>query len=239
MPFLGLHFDQIDARTALMHIATRTDDAPFAYVVTPNVQHVVMADRDPGLIGDFDAAWLSLCDSRPVRLLGRLSGIDLPLVTGSDLTVALFAETVQPGDKIAVICPSDHVARALRDSRPDLDWEIHLPPAGTEPGTSAFVECVDFIAETGARLTFVCLGAPKSEAMCHAALDREGATGTALCTGASLEFMLGLKARAPKIVQRAGLEWLYRMVTEPKRLAGRYLSAFLPLLRIWLRGSRS
>ena len=56
--------------------------------------------------------------------------------------------------------------------------------------------------------------------------------------GASLEFMLGLKARAPRIFQRLGLEWLHRMLTEPRRLGGRYISSVVPLASLWIRELR-
>ena len=236
--FLGLPFDLLDAPGTLALLAARPAGAAFGYVATPNVQHVIEADREPERRALYDGALLSLCDSRPVRLLGRLSGLELPLVTGSDLTAALFAGVVAPGDRIAVICASERLAAALRAARPDLDWQILVPPPGTDPGTDAFGNCVDFIAGQKARFVFVCLGAPKSEAMCQAAQARPGATGTALCTGAALEFMLGLKARAPGVLQRLGLEWLHRMLSEPRRLARRYLSAFVPLARLWLRERR-
>lgn len=236
--FLGLPFDHVDETTALELLAARDASAPFEYLATPNVYHVVVADRDPAITPIIGDAWLSLCDSQPVRKLGLRSGYDLPLVRGSDLTVAMFEHVVSKGDRIAVVCASEELAVELKTQRPEIDWDILIPPPGTEPGTEAYEDCISFIAKNQARFVFVCLGAPKSERMCHAARQRPGVTGTALCTGASLEFMLGMKARAPKLFQNMGLEWLHRMVTEPRRLARRYLSSFLPLLRIWLRERR-
>lgn len=236
--FLGLPFDRVGQDAALDLLAARDAAAPFGYVATPNVFHVVVADRDPSLEPIIRDAWLSLCDSQPVRKLGLRSGHDLPLVPGSDLTVAMFDRVVKPGDRIAVICASGELAQALKTQRPEIDWDILIPPPGTEPGTEPYADCVRFIAENRARFVFVCLGAPKSERMCHDAKALGGVTGTALCTGASLEFMLGMKARAPKLFRNLGLEWLHRMATEPRRLARRYLSSFVPLLRIWLRERR-
>ncbi|MFK7943593.1 MAG: WecB/TagA/CpsF family glycosyltransferase [Paracoccaceae bacterium] len=232
--FLGLRFSRFNQGEVLAMLAGRETGAPFAYLTTPNVQHVVVADQDHAMRPWLDEAWLSLCDSRPIRQLGRWSGLDLPLVTGSDLTVALFGEVVQAGDQISVICSSREAADRLRVARPDLKWDIMVPPQKVVLGTVAFAECVRFVADSQARFTFVSLGAPKSEAICYAARGLPGAKGTALCTGAALEFMLGLKRRAPVAVQRLGLEWLYRAFTEPKRLAGRYFSAMQPLMRIWL-----
>lgn len=236
--FLGVPFDPITPSAALDMLSERSIHSPFGYVATPNVQHVVSAERDPTLSSLLDTAWLCLCDSRPIRLLGKRSGIDLPVVTGSDLTVSLFDQVIRAGDRVSVICASEMLADQLRAQRPNLDWDIMVPPPGTDPGTEAFVRCVDFVVESSARFIFVCLGAPKSERICQQAKQRPGVTGTALCTGASLEFMLGIKKRAPKAVQKLGLEWVHRMVTEPRRLARRYLSAMVPLLRIWLREPR-
>lgn len=238
VPLLGVGFNTLDAEKVRALLAARRPDMPFEYVVTPNVQHVVTADRDATFKADLAAAWLCVCDSHPVRLISRFAGTELPVVTGSDLTVALFEHEIVAGDRISVICASESLAMALRVFRPDVEWDIMVPPQGTVPGTRAFEACVDFIASGRSRLTFVCLGAPKSEAMCRAASLRHDATGTALCTGAALEFMLGIKARAPRLFRRLGIEWVHRMVSEPRRLARRYLSAFVPLARIWLREHR-
>ncbi|MEM9735148.1 MAG: WecB/TagA/CpsF family glycosyltransferase, partial [Pseudomonadota bacterium] len=226
--FLGLPFDRLTQAEVLSLLAARPANAGFGFVVTPNVQHVAMAERDSALPPIYGAAWLSLCDSRPVRMLGRLLGQDLPLVTGSDLTVALFDEVIRPGDRIAIICAREALADTLAARYPGLDWVSHVPPPGTEPGTPAFDEAVDFLAQSNARLVFVGLGAPKSEAMCFAAQQRPEASGTALCTGAALEFLVGQKTRAPQAMQKLGLEWLHRMASEPGRLAGRYAGAVLP-----------
>ena len=233
--FLGLGFDRLDRDAVLDRLAARTDRERFSYIVTPNVQHVVAADRDPRIRRWLDEAWLSLCDSRPVRKLAAWRGTALPLVTGADLTVDMFARVIRPGDRIAVICASRALGTALRAAHPDLDWHIHVPPKGAEPGTPAFSACIRFVVRTRARFCFVCLGAPKSEAICHAAASTPGAAGLGLCTGAALEFMLGVKRRAPRVVQRMGLEWAHRLSSEPRRLARRYVSAVIPLVGIWLR----
>lgn len=239
VPFLGIGFDPIDPDGVLARLARRPANAPFAYVVTPNVQHVVRADRDADIRPALDGAWLSLCDSRPVRRLARWSGCDLPLVTGSDLTVEVFARLLRPGDRVDVICASERLGAALAQARPDLRFQFHVPPADTRPGSPAFDACVRFVATSDARFCFVCLGAPKSERICLAAATSAGATGTALCTGAAIEFMLGIKRRAPRWMQRMGLEWVHRVLSEPRRLARRYVSAMVPLVLIWIREART
>ncbi len=233
--YLGIPFDAVSQDEVISLLKARTPSSSFGFVATPNVQHVVQCERDAEVVANFDAAWLSVCDSRPLRALGWLSGRELPLVTGSDLTAVLFRDVIESGDRISVICASERLGDALRRHRPDIEWDVMIPPMGCKPGTAAFAGCVDFIANSHARFIFVCLGAPKSEAMCAAACKRPGIMGTALCTGAALEFMLGLKRRAPKVLQVLALEWLHRMLSEPRRLFGRYLFAVLPLARLWIR----
>ncbi|MEP6356668.1 MAG: WecB/TagA/CpsF family glycosyltransferase [Hyphomicrobiales bacterium] len=233
--FLGLRFNALSLEQTLDFFSNCKPGMPFRYLVTPNVQHVVMADKDPTQKPSLDAATLSVCDSQPIRMLARLKGHNLPLVTGSDLTLRLFDEVIQSGDELSVVCASDELKANLIATYPDIKWSIIVPPAGTVLGTHAFDECVSFIANSKARYTFVCLGAPKSEMICHIAAQQQNSTGMALCVGASLEFMTGDKKRAPKRIRGSGFEWLYRLIKEPRRLYYRYASAFFPLLILMLR----
>src|SRR3954451_15613049 len=85
---LGLDFDAITPAEALSLIAARPADASFAYVVTPNADHLVRLARDPASYQPlYDGAWLRLLDSRVVVRLARLFGLPVPpVVTGSNLT---------------------------------------------------------------------------------------------------------------------------------------------------------
>ena len=84
-----------------------------------------------------------------------------------------------------------------------------------------------------ARFIFLAVGSPRQEILAAAIRDTGQATGIGLCIGASLEFVAGHIPRAPPWMRRAGLEWLYRLGHEPRRLARRYLRdcpAVFPLL---------
>ena len=82
---------------------------------------------------------------------------------------------------------------------------------------------------------FFAIGAPQSEIVFAEILERGQARGVALCIGASLEFLTGAKTRAPLWMQRAGLEWLFRLGTEPRRLWRRYLVEGPKIFGIWRR----
>ena len=231
---LGMRFDAIDKHETLTLLEARSSSAQLGYVVTPNVQHVVDLHREVAPVEIYEDALLSLCDSRPVRALANFLSDVPPLVTGADLTDALFKNVIRDGDTISTICASEELATLLREKYPNLHWHIHIPPADTKVGTPAFEECVKFLIETPARFSFVCIGAPKSEEICHAASKTQTATGTAICSGAALEFLVGLKRRAPNIFQTLGIEWAYRLMTEPGRLWKRYVSAGPTLLKLFI-----
>jgi exopolysaccharide biosynthesis WecB/TagA/CpsF family protein len=94
-------------------------------------------------------------------------------------------------------------------------------------------EAVDFVLTHPARFVFLAVGSPQQEILAAAIAATRRATGVGLCIGASLEFLAGAARRAPRWVQHAGLEWLYRLGKEPRRLARRYLHdcpAVLPML---------
>ena len=84
-------------------------------------------------------------------------------------------------------------------------------------------------------LFFFAIGAPQSELVCALAVERGKARGVGLCIGASLEFLTGAKSRAPLWMQRAGLDWLFRLASEPARLWRRYLVEGPQIFLIWWR----
>jgi len=235
---LGLPFDRIDFETTVAQIAQSLADAPLRNVVTPNVDHVVKTKRDGNANHVYQDAWLSLCDSRPILAMSRLLGTELFHVTGSDLTARLFREVVQPGDRITLIVASDAIAAGMLRTYPHLAIRAHVPPMGVARDPAAFRECVEFALAERARFIFIGIGAPQSEIIAHALARDPRATGIALCTGASLEFMLGLKRRAPRWMQSLGLEWLHRLLSEPRRLWRRYVLGVVPLVRLFLADMR-
>jgi N-acetylglucosaminyldiphosphoundecaprenol N-acetyl-beta-D-mannosaminyltransferase len=222
---LGLEFEELDTAGALAMLAARPADAPFAYLVTPNADHLVRLERQPDRYGPLyrEAAW-RLLDSRVVaRLAGALGLAAPPVVPGSDLTLRLLSEVVRPGDRIAVLGGTAATVAAVRARFGLHDLLHHDPPMGFDADPAALATAVEFVATARARFTFLCVGSPRQEIVARAVLARGGATGTALCVGASLLFVSGEERRAPAPVQRAGLEWAWRLAQDPKRLARRYL----------------
>lgn len=237
---LGLEFDALDLAGALRAIAARPAEAPFAYVVTPNADHLVRLAREPERLGLlYEGAWLRLLDSRVVARLARLFGLAAPpVVPGSDLTAALLAGEARPiarDERVAILGMAAEQVAALAARTGLSAIAHHDPPMGFDRDPAALEAALRFVEEAEARITFLAVGSPRQEIVARRLAERGRACGTALCIGASLRFLCGAERRAPVAVQRAGLEWAWRLAQDPRRLARRYLRDDPMLLRLLWR----
>ena len=235
--FLGVRFTPLTLQAAREAVVARPAGADFAFVITPNAQHAVIYDRAGAALRPIQAhAWLSLVDSRVMSLIARrVFGLDLPVATGSDLCAALFADDISPDDPVTVIGGSDELARRLCAQYGLRHLAMHVPPMGFIDNPAEVARCIDFVRAHPARFVFVACGFPRSERLCLALRQAGGITGTGLCIGASLLFLVGLVRRAPEGWSRLGLEWLYRILQEPRRLLPRLFHEQLPVLGLAFR----
>lgn len=237
--FLGFRFDTVSMAEALRWVEERETGARFAYVVTPNVDHAVML-HEPGA-EPWRAAYreavassdLTINDSRILARLARLSRVTLPVTPGSDLVREWVASATSRAGVVALIGGRPEEAAWLREALPR--WTIaHLdPPMGVRENTGAQAAIAEFVEGAQANMVLFAIGAPQSEIVAHAIARRGRAGGVGLCIGASVEFLSGAKRRAPRAMQRAGFEWLFRLASEPGRLWKRYLLRGPRVFRIW------
>jgi exopolysaccharide biosynthesis WecB/TagA/CpsF family protein len=237
--FLGMMFDRWSAASVGARVADLANGQSFSYVVTPNVDHIVQLFRsqDPAHIGSYERATLCVCDSRILQRLASWSGLDLPLVRGSDLTRDLLEDVLLSG-KIAVVGGDAQFHHDIAKRYPRFAWQFHQPPMGVRHNAKARTDIAEFVEASGADVIFFVIGAPQSELVCSEILERGRARGVALCVGASLAFLTGAKRRAPLWMQGASLEWLFRLATEPRRLWRRYLVDGPEIFLIWRRWQR-
>ena len=235
--FLGIPFTPLGLADAAARIAARPPGSPFAFVSTPNAQHVVHVDRDdPRFLLAHERAWLVLNDSRILESLSSLMfGEDLPQAAGSDLTVELFTRHIRPDDALTIIGGSDEVERRLRAQFGMRSVARYNPPMGFYNDPAEIGRCVDFILAHPARYVFLAVGAPQSETVARAILDRGGAVGVGLCVGSSLHFLTGVVRRAPAVFRKLHVEALYRLMQNPRRHARRVFLESLPVVWIALR----
>jgi exopolysaccharide biosynthesis WecB/TagA/CpsF family protein len=206
-------------------VAANYGQERFGYVVTPNVDHLIRYYEDPTFRAQYRAAEFILMDSRfAARLVRLLKGVHLPVCTGSDLTAKLLANVIEPNDRIVMIGGTDEQARQIADRYRLVNLQHHNPPMGFVKDPAAVEDCLNFVESVSPfRFCFLAVGSPQQELLAQALRARGVAKGLALCIGASLNFITGHEKRAPLWMQRMALEWLYRLLQNPKRLAGRYL----------------
>lgn len=223
VPICGFNFSSLDIAQAAEQITAR-GHAPFGYVVTPNADHLVRLHRQPELQGMYDGAALCLLDSRVVAGIGRALGLRMPKVCpGSDLTELLLRRYVRPGEHVTIIGLRPDLLPALV-ARFGLATPAHYdPPMAFWRDPAGVRTVVDFVCAHPARLVFLAVGSPGQEMAAQAIAVDGRAVGTGLCVGAGLDFLTGGSRRASHGMQRLGLEWLYRLLREPRRLWRRYL----------------
>lgn len=236
--FVGATFDPLTPLQALARAKWMTPEHGFRYVVTPNVDHIVRLWKEPDVYGPlYSAAWLSVCDSRILELLAKFSGVPLHAVPGSDLTAQLFDNVIAKDEIINVIGADDEIITQIKKLYGIRQINHHQPPMGMRRKPEAIAAAAQFVADNPARYTFICVGSPQQEMVAKACLERGDCVGLGLCVGASLEFITGRVKRAPKWMQAVRMEWLYRLLSEPRRLWKRYLVEGPKIFLIWLRWS--
>lgn len=220
--------DRVTFAEALETISALVEARQGGTVFTPNVDHIVMADENAGFRRAYAAADLSLADGMPVVWASRALGVPVPeKISGSDLVSPLMELAEAKGFRVYLFGGADGVA-----SLAALNLQRKYPRlviAGTasprvdlrEPASQR-QGIIEEIRRAAPDLVLVALGAPKQELWIHEAAQALR-PAVLLGVGASIDFLAGTARRAPAWVSAAGLEWLYRLVQEPRRLWRRYL----------------
>ena len=231
---LGVFFDFLSLDEAAGAAAGMIDEGGFHYVVTPNPELVDRARREEPFRQALNGADLVLPDGIGVVYAARLLGRRLKgRCPGIDFAGKLMEHMARTGLRLYLLGAKPGVAEAAA-----ARLEIRYPGltiCGTHDGYfQEDAPVVEEIRRAGADVVFVCLGAPKQE---YWMVKNGPATGARLMAGlgGSLDVFAGVVERAPESWQRLGLEWLYRLTKEPKRI-GRM--ARLPLFLVSAVGER-
>ena len=233
---LGVEFADLDTPSAASLLTARSPSAPFGYVVTPNADHLVRLTRQPWLESLYRGAMLCLLDSRVVAGAARCLGLPYPRVApGSDLSAEILHHRLDPDEPVTIIGLDPHHLPALVQNCGLAPPAHHNPPMNFDDDPAHFREAVQFALDHPSRFLLIAVGSPRQEKLAAAIRATGQATGTALCIGASLEFLAGATPRAPHWMRRNGVEWLHRMSANPRRMARRYLRDNPPVFAMLLR----
>ncbi len=203
-------------------------------LATINLDHLAKLARCKQFRTAYSAQNLVVADGNPIVWLSYLAGRPVSLVPGSDLVVPLARVACQAGVPVALVGSTapvlDAAAEALCRQVPGLQIAARIaPPMDFQPQGPEAAAILDALARSGARLCFLALGAPKQETFAAYGRQRQPQLGFA-SIGAGLDFLAGKQRRAPGWVRAIAMEWLWRMLGDPRRFAARYAAcaAVLP-----------
>lgn len=235
--------DPVTLDGALKRIAELIADQGGGAVFTPNVDHVVKAEKHAAFREAYSRADLCVADGMPIVWASRLLGSPLPeKVSGSDLILPLARLAADRRWRVYLLGGGAGVAAHAREK---MARELGVDVVGADApivdgnGRSDTADdTVRLIRAARPDLLLVAFGAPKQELW----IERHGqqiAPAVAVAVGGSLDFFTGRVRRAPPWMSHAGLEWLYRLAQEPRRMWRRYLiedPRFLAIVvRSWSR----
>lgn len=200
-----------------------------ALVVTPNIDHIAMIRRSRALALAYRNASRIVCDGWPVQLYARMCGLPVSRVTGCEITSELMRMKSYPEwHRFFFVVDSETTEHAVQAwaQRSGVICETVIPPFGFEKDTVYCSALAQRISAHGTTILLMAVGAPRSEVFIdtyRSILPR----CWAFCVGQAVKVELGLVQRASGRWQSVGLEWLWRVRQEPRRLAKRYATAFV------------
>ncbi len=214
-------------------------------LATINLDHLVKLAKDEAFAAAYLAQDFVVADGNPIVWLSRKAGKPVDLMPGADLVVPLAQWAAEDGTPVALIGSTEEALAAAEAAliarAPGVEVAACIaPPMGFDPESAAAEAVLKQAAEAGARMAFLALGAPKQERL--AARGRQVVPQMGFASiGAGLDFLAGTQNRAPAWVRKLALEWLWRALSNPARLAGRYLRCIgiLPRLMKEARAQRT
>lgn len=238
----GLPIDPLTELEVVNRVRSELRAGRGGWIATPNVDHLRHASRDPRLAELIRSAALSVADGAPVVWAARLAGRPVPArVTGADLLWSLSEAAAEDGRSVYLLGGEpgvpERAAQALQSRFPTLKIAgTCSPPRGFELDEGELANCREGVISARPDIVFVGLGFPKQEHIISGFSEQLPATWWLGC-GAALPFAAGDLQRAPAWMRPLGLEWLFRLAHEPRRLFRRYLREDAPFALVLLTGA--
>jgi N-acetylglucosaminyldiphosphoundecaprenol N-acetyl-beta-D-mannosaminyltransferase len=229
----GIEFDCVAEADVVAHVLAEMDEGRGGRIITPNVDILRRTMTDAEARHHVGSATVVVADGAPLIWASRLAGEPLPArVAGSDLIWSLSAALGQMRRSIYLLGGEPGTAKmaasVLADRFPGLTVSGYdSPPFGFDADPSVLDVVCRRATEANPDLVFVGLGFPKQERLIKR-LRTTLPSAWFLGCGAAIGFVAGVRRRAPEWMQRTGLEWLHRLISEPRRLVRRYLVHDMP-----------
>lgn len=230
---MGVDLHAVTESQAIAHIIEQLSHGLGGVTITPNLDHLRRCSTDLEFASLVAEAELVVADGMPVIWASRIAGCPLPQrVAGSDLILTLSAAAAKANRSIFLLGgdpgTAEGAADVLRSRHPELRVVgTCCPPVGFEQNEQEMAKLIATLTGVRPDIIFVALGSPKQEHL----IERIRTTlphAWWLGVGISFSFLTGQVQRAPRWVQVIGMEWMHRLVQEPKRLFKRYVMQGLP-----------
>ncbi len=223
-----------DEATLLSTVATRLANHQGFALATINLDHLVKLRTNATFRAAYAAQDLVVADGNPIVWLSYLAGKPVHLVPGSDMVIPLARLAADAGVKVALVGTTAHAldaaARQIEHEIPNVTIALkHAPPMGFDPAGAQATQLMQQMAALNIGLCLVALSAPKQEIF--AARGRKTAPNVGFASiGAGLDFLSGDQSRAPSWMRDIAMEWLWRALSNPRRMIPRYFAcaAILP-----------
>jgi len=210
----GIAFDKLSAQEAAEKVIHLLKNGRSGYVVTPNVE-IMASARDTELFDVLSGADIVLCDGIGVSAMSLMRGKLLRRATGIDLAQHLLKMCQDEGVSVFLYGAKGNIAERAKKNLETIYPRLSI--VGTCNGYLSEDLAGSMIRDSGAKVVFVCTSSPKQEFFAREAA-RASSGVFYLALGGVLDIFSGEKKRAPKLLQKLGLEWSYRFVCEPYRI---------------------
>ena len=224
---LGVGVSAVDPESAVAELARWIKEDERHYVCVTGVHGIMESQDDPALVDIHNRSGLTVPDGMPTVWAGHYAGFkSMQRVYGPDFMPSFIAAGVAPGYQHFLYGGAEGVADLLtdklREKFPGVDIVGTYCPPFRPLTDQEEAEVADLINSSGAQVVWVGLSTPKQERWMDRMTDRLD-VNVVLGVGAAFDINAELASRAPRWMQKIGMEWLYRLFKEPRRLAKRYL----------------
>ena len=237
MRFMNTYVDNVTEEEAIRHIEECVKNRAIGFVVTPNVDQIVMMEKNLYFREICDNAELSVVDGHPLLWIAKWYKKPIKeKICGSDLMPHLCKIAAEKGYKVFLLGAAEGIAAKaadiLREQNPGLNIVgTYSPPFGFEKDQAELDKINRILKESNADLLFVGMGAPKQSVFIYENMHKYQIP-MSFCVGATIDFIAGEQKRAPRWMTDHGLEWLYRLFKEPKRMFKRYIVNDTKIIRL-------
>ena len=228
MRFMNSYIDNVTKEEAIAHIEECINTRKIGHIITPNVDQVIRIESDKYFKEIYENAELLLADGTPLVWISRWYKKPIKeKICGSDLVPDLCKLAAQKGYLIFLLGSAEGVAAKaaenLKKNNPGLRVAgVYSPPYGFEKDKNEIDKINKMLFNSKADMLFVGMGVPKQDIFIYENMNKYQIP-MSFSIGATIDFEAGIQKRSPKWVNHIGMEWLYRLAHDPKRMFKRYI----------------